>query len=117
MIRFNKLFLYLSVLVLFFSCEVSSEQKNNSNHQQDSTYIITTDSVLKSISDSIKIDSIQIVKVVFTDTTDYSKLKEEYKRTFKNKNRTLKIHSLKDTVNSINSKLDNIGERLKKCKL
>nr|QBM02735.1 hypothetical protein [uncultured archaeon] len=112
-----KYLFYLSILFIIFSCAQQSDRKCGQKFQSDSIHSFEmVDSALLSILDSIKIDSVKIFKISFSDTTDYSKLKENYKRASKNKIRTLKMNKLTDTMNLINSKFDKINECLKKRK-
>jgi hypothetical protein len=114
-----KLFFCLSIFCFIISCEApsGSECKSVKSHEDSVAFKIMADSCLKSdssiiaqkICDSVKIISVKPIEIIgIKEKRSYSK--EECKI----KMRGLKIHTLNDTIVSINSKLDSISVYLKK---
>lgn len=104
----SKIFLFFCSFII--ACNQPSKEELPPS--KDSTYFLMFPDSVSNIFDSTKTDT-TVHYISNSDADKYVDTKEDNERNKKMKVRTKKVTELKDTVNSISIKLDNICKRLK----
>lgn len=99
----NKLFLYIPFLLLFISCGASMQEQENLQMQQDSIFV-------QMMSDSTA-SAIQIQSALI-DSASLPQNNEIIQESIKEYKRIEQVYEIKDSINSIDSKLDKISQSL-----
>lgn len=98
----NKLFLYIPFLLLFISCGASMQEQENLQMQQDSIFV-------QMMSDSLSTSAIQSALI---DSASLPQNNEIIQESIKEYKRIEQVYEIKDSINSIDSKLDKISQSL-----